>query len=106
VLEARHQVSEVGKVGQDHNGVGPGLVLGGELGKCCGHVAAHHVFEQIDDAGTVGKTEHAAYGFRLHASAAVGDRLVEQRQAVSSGSFGGARDHGKGFRLGGNTLHL
>jgi hypothetical protein len=57
------------------------------------------MFEEIDDAGAVGKTEHGAHGIHLDATAAMGDRLVEQRQAVTGGALGGTGDHGERIRL-------
>ena len=52
------------------------------------------MLEQVDDAAAVGEAEHGAHCFGRDLAAAMGDRLVEDRQPVARRAFGGARDHG------------
>ena len=49
---------ELGKVGEHGRRIGAAVVLGAELGESGRDVALHHMLEEVDDAGTVGKAEH------------------------------------------------
>ncbi len=62
------------------------------------------MLEQIDDAGAIGKAEHRAHRFDLDGTAAMGDRLIEQRQAVTGRAFGRTRDHRQRFGIEGNAF--
>ncbi len=92
-------MGEIREIRQHHDRIGAGFVLGVEFGKRRRHVALHDMLEQVDDACAVGKAQHAAHGIGMHAAAAMGDRLVEQRQAVTRRTFGGTGDHRKRFLL-------
>ncbi|MNI28405.1 hypothetical protein D3C73_821810 [compost metagenome] len=106
IFEPGDQMGEIGQIRQDDDRIGAGLVLRVEFGKRRRDVALHDMLEQVDDAGAVGKAQHAAHGIRMHAAAAMGDRLVEQRKAVAGGAFGGTRDHRQCFLLGRHAFLL
>ena len=76
IFQARDQMGEIGKVGEDHRRACTGLILRGELGERSGDVATDDMREKVDDAGPIGKAEHGANGRRLDHAAAMGDRLV------------------------------
>ncbi len=67
----------------------------------CGGIAAKHQLEEVANPAPVGEAEHVADLLGGDGAAAVGDRLVEDRESVASGAFGSARDHSQRI-----VLHL
>ena len=55
-------------------------------------VAGQQRFQQAADAAAVGQAEHVAHLVGGDLALAMGDRLVEDRQAVARRAFGGAGD--------------
>jgi hypothetical protein len=90
-------MGEIRQIGQNHRRAGAGIILIAKARKCPGHVARHQRAEQADNAGAVGKAEHGAHRFGIDAAAAMGNRLVEQRQAITHRALRGAGDHGQRF---------
>ncbi|MNK42965.1 hypothetical protein D3C87_616570 [compost metagenome] len=97
-------MGEIGKVVQYDDRVRACLILPVELRKGCRDIAFDDVLEEIDDARTVGKAEHAAHRFGLHAAATMGNRLVEQGKAVTGGTLCSAGDHRQRLRIGLETF--
>ena len=64
-----------------------------ELRKRRGGVAGQHHFKQPPHAPAIGQPEHLAHRSGLDLALTMRDRLVEDRQAVARGTFGGAGDH-------------
>ena len=69
-----------------------------EFGERRGCVARQDQLQQPADAAAIGKAEHVAHLFRGHRARAVGDRLVEDRQAVARRALRRPSDHAE--RLG------
>ncbi len=104
IFQPCHEVGEVGKVGEDHGRIGAGFVLRGELVERAGDIALDDMLEQVDDPRPIGKAEHRAHGFDLDRTAAMGDRLIEQRQAVARRAFRCPRHHRQRLRIEGHAL--
>ena len=60
-LQPGDEVGEGGEIREHHRRVGAGFVLAAQLVEGGGHVAAHHGFEQVEDASPVGQAEHVAH---------------------------------------------
>ena len=86
----------------DHHRIGADGILVGHHLEGGGDVALHDGVEQIEYAGAVGQAQHVADLLFRDGSGAMGDGLVQQRQAVTHGAIGGATDqrHGRGLDLG------
>ena len=86
---------EFGEVGEDRGRIGAGVVLGAKLVQRGGRVTLHQMLEQVDDAAAIAEAQHLADRIGGDRAAAMGDRLVEYRQAIAGRAFGGTRDHGE-----------
>ena len=93
--QPRHQMREFGEVGEDGGRIGAGVVLGAKLVQRGGRVTLHQMLEQVDDAAAIAEAQHLADRIGGDRAAAMGDRLVEYRQAIAGRAFGGTRDHGE-----------
>ena len=60
IFTPRDEMGELGEIAEHHRRIGAGVVLLAQFAERARHVGAHHRLEQIDDAGAVGKPEHAA----------------------------------------------
>ena len=72
-------------------------------------VAAEQQGKQIADGAAIRQAQHLAHGCRLHAAAlkiGMGDRLVEDRQAIACRSLGRPGDQRQSLGLGGHTFRL
>ena len=67
--------------------------------KQCGCILADQRFQQLAHARPLDRAEHRMHLARTQAAAAVGDRLVEQGQAVAQRTIGRPCEHGKGLVL-------
>jgi hypothetical protein len=76
---------------------------GGERAAC---IAGEKEAEQPPDRAAVRQAEHVADLRGGDAVLAMGDRLVEDRQAVARGAFGGTGDQRQRFRFGLDALGL
>ena len=104
IFHAGHEMGEIGEIVKDHNRVRARLILTVEFRQSGRDIAFDDMLEEIDDAGPVGKTEHAAYRFSFHPATTMGDCLIEQRQAVTGRPFRRAGDHRKRLRFGFETF--
>ena len=77
-----------------------------ELGERGRGVAGDDRVEHAADAATVGKPEHVAHFGGGDPAAAMGDRLIEDRQAVAGRTFGGAGDGGERVGFDRDTFKL
>ena len=89
-------MGEIEQVLEDHDGIDPGGVLAGKLGQGVADFAAHQRLEQIEQLHPVGEAEHGAERLFLDGAAAMGDGLVQNRQAVAGRAVGGPRDQRQG----------
>ena len=94
-LQPRDHVGEGGEVFQHDGRIGADVVELLQVAKRAGDVAAHDLLEEVDDQGAVGEAEHLADLLRRDGAGGMGDGLIEQRQGVAGGAFGGAGDHGQ-----------
>ena len=98
-LGPRRRVQRFHEAAEQLHRVDAELVRFVELGERGGGIAREHQLQQAPDAAAVGEPEHVAHLIGGDGAGTVGDRLVEDRQAVAGGAFGGARDHAERFGL-------
>ena len=94
------EMGEIGKVGQHHRRVGAGVVLRAELGERGGDVAPIDCSNRSTMRARSARPSMARTASAVDHAAAMGDRLVEQRQRIARRAFGGARDHRQRLVLG------
>ena len=99
---------QFGKVLQDGHRVGACVIHRIEAGQRVGDLPLHQLFEQVEDLHPFGNAQHVAddvfvdFGLRP----AMGNRLVEQRQAVAHRPVGGPRNQPDGPARNGRPLGL
>ncbi len=103
-LQPRHDMHEFRKIREDRHGVGAGIILAFEFGEGGGDIALHHRLEEVDDARAIREAQRGTHGLRLDIPAAMGDRLIHQRERVAHRAFGSTRDEAKSLALDLNLL--
>ncbi len=91
-------MGEFEQVLQHDHRVGAGIMHFCQRRKHCRRIAAHCLLEQLEHAAAVGETQHIAHLRGIDYAAAMGDRLVEHRKAVTYRAVGGARQQGQRLR--------
>ena len=82
-LEPGHQMGEIGKIRQHHGRVCANGILPGQLFHRFGNAAGHEMAKKVDHPRPVGKTQHLPYLTGIDVTATMGNRLIQQRQAVT-----------------------
>ena len=103
-LDPRHQMREGQQILQDREGIGAVCVHLVEQRQGVGRLPAHDRVEQVDHHGAVGQAQHGADLLGRDRGAAVrggalGNRLVEQAEAVARRPVRRPRDHRHGIRF-------
>jgi hypothetical protein len=97
-------MNEIGEVDDQVVGIAAFSMLGLHFSERRRAVAAHDRRKEIDDAAPVGKAEHCTDPVGSDGGAAVGDRLVEQRERIAHRTLRGTGDHAQRLRLDGDLL--
>ncbi len=97
---------EFGEIGEHRGGLGAGTELVLQLRQRRRRIAAHDMLEEIDDPRPVGQPQHVVHGIGRDRAAAMGDRLVENRQRVAHRALRGTGDCCKRLRLDAHTFLL
>ena len=92
------------QIGQDLRWIAAILVQGIELTQGVGCRTAQQSFEQVENAAAIGEAQHGADSGRGHFARAHGDRLIEDRQAITHRTAGGPRNQRQRIVLGGGVF--
>ena len=98
-LGAGDAVDALEEAAQHRRGLDAEIVLVAQRRQRRLRVAREEQAEQAADRAAVGEAEHRAHLVGGDAAGAVGDRLVEDREAVAGRAFGGAGDERERLRL-------